>query len=276
MNSTLTIPPVSEPYLPPAEPDRYWFVCSICGRKDYVLNDEEFKSGAEILAKFDLKTTLPNICRECDQVLKTPRSRQNGVICQSFSPPTIDDLLKRHRPTPFKKRPPLEIPAEFMDTDPNHPGIDGQAFRRVQQYRLSSRGLLLRGKSGLGKSRSAWTLLARLWSEGVNVRGYSSGNLLRVYEQKREQGWGPWFVGELVKVPVLLIDDLGNETRAEELIYDTIKDRAEKKRPTITTTQHPPSLLYPNSTNPRRVAALVRRLRDHFDDVVFSSPKAKK
>lgn len=249
------------------EPRTLGFICRICGREDFVDYDEEYRRGTKILRDLGLNYSLPTVCQWCDDEMRRPRTMRGEDGQTIHLPPRcLDDMLARHRRP--KKRPALNVPAEFMDTDPGQLP-DRAAYEKVQKWKRSKRGLVLHGPSGSGKSRSAWALLARLWGEGDEVAGHDAQKIVDEYEEKRKKGWGPWYTQQLCAAGMLLIDDLGNEEWGDGLMMHIIKTRAEKGRPTIVTTQHTSSTLYPRAKNRERVAALVRRLRDHYEPVTF-------
>lgn len=269
MTSTPSTPKSSEP--------RLHFVCRICSQEDYIENDESYQAAQAKLREMGVNFPVPSVCRRCDHEMNTPRNKNIGGEIRKYPAPCLDEMLSRYRKP--VKRPPLTVPPEFMDTDPNHPGIDNRAFAKVQSLKDSGNNLLLRGKSGAGKSRAAWALLAALWCDGVDVRGYDASKLVDTMEEKRKSGWGPYFMRELLRVPVLFIDDIGNDGRGhlgQSVTFDLIKGRAEKNRRTICATQHTSETLYKNAFNSQQLAALIRRLRDHFQDVPFVKPKEEK
>jgi hypothetical protein len=248
------------------------FLCKIC-RQPGSFPAEDYATVRREFARLGLEPMIPTVCDKCQHEMETPRNAHRDGMIIKLPPPNLDQMLDLHN-SRRRIRKPLPIPRAFMDTDPNHPDIDNRAFKRVSDYNMA-RNLLIRGESGAGKTRAAWTLLARLWSKGVDVKGYSSSRLVEEAEEKRKSGWLPWWKREIISVPVLLIDDIGNEQWGEDLMFDLIKRRGEKGKKTVATTQHTSKTLYADAKNQKRVAAIIRRLLDDFEDIPFRKPKLK-
>lgn len=269
-------PAIVEPFFPPAEaqpeqePDRICFVCRICGREDSFENASDWKRGLGIAKEMGFQLALPTVCHRCREEMDTQKSRMVDGEIRKYAPPCLEEMIRRYKATPFKKRPPLRVPEEYADTSPRHPDLDQRAYWAVQAHAKTSKNLLLRGKSGLGKSRSAWMLLVELWGAGQDVIAFDTGTLVDTAAEKRRKGWGQFWTKSLIEVPVLFLDDLGNEQGGEALIFHLIKSRLERRTGrTIVTTQHTGGTLYQESKNPARVAALHRRLSDSFVDIQF-------
>ncbi|MFP4107190.1 MAG: hypothetical protein ACLFVU_14050, partial [Phycisphaerae bacterium] len=66
-------------------------------------------------------------------------------------------------------------PSAFRQTDPDRLAeVSGGASRKVLAWTPGAKGLLLRGPSAVGKTRTAWMLLGQLHLEGQTVVGMSA------------------------------------------------------------------------------------------------------
>ena len=103
----------------------------------------------------------------------------------------------------------------IADTDWNRPQFDAnrQAIERVRNWQCATKGLLLTGLTGRGKTRSLASLYSRLSHEGVDVRWWHSRDLFSTLQSHlrfgcdEAQGWVEAVAGHRV----LIIDDFGQE-----------------------------------------------------------------
>jgi DNA replication protein DnaC len=137
------------------------------------------------------------------------------------------------------------------------------------------RGLILRGETGACKTRCLWRLMRRLWVEKRGFEVLTAGQFDR---QCRDAGGNftltEWFDG-LANVEVLCIDDLGKgawSDGTEANWFDLVDERGRNERPIIITTNDTGSSLE-SRMKPERAAALVRRLRDYCDVMIFEKCK---
>lgn len=136
---------------------------------------------------------------------------------------------------------------------------DDEARRRVLGWnRASGKGIIVRGPSGVGKSRLAWLLARQVAIEGCAWMWLDSLDYVDCVPKEAE------------KVQLLFLDDLGNEPlgqQAETRLLRLIKTRCENHRPVVITTQHTGDSLSKRFREGATAAAIVRRLREFCDDV---------
>lgn len=110
-----------------------------------------------------------------------------------------------------------------------------------EDFKKESKGLLLYGPVGTGKSYYAASIANRLIDKGVPVimTDFSTliNNLQGMFEGKQE------YISNLNRYPLLIIDDLGIERKTEyvvEIVYNVINSRYKSGLPFIITTNISP------------------------------------
>ena len=165
--------------------------------------------------------------------------------------------------------PPLFLPVTVPERLP-----DREAWAKATALSAKAgRWLWLSGPSGSGKTRSAFDVL-RAWSAELQLPGaYVTAHelMLRAVEAafaSKEFA----FVNEWSRVPVLFIDDLGNNRLTpsmESALFGVLNNRFAHKRPTIFTTQFLFKELRKRFDNEKLAEALERRIAEHADVVFF-------
>lgn len=253
------------------------FICRICGETDVIRDSEGVNEAMAELRKFGIELGLPTVCESCDRILKTPRRTYGNGQMQELPPIALDALIEQKRGLTHR-RPPLVVPEEFqglMDTDISLLP-DRAAFDKVQAWRMGKKGMAIHGASGSAKTRSILVLYARLWQEGVEALIVDAGRWTNQVAEKFRDGWGHWFMEKLIVVPVLMIDDIGSESkgeRGEGSMFAVIKRRIDSGKPVIFTGQRSGAELIENSLNKKRTMAMVRRMRESCTDIAFRKPK---
>lgn len=141
----------------------------------------------------------------------------------------------------------------------------------VLSWGYQSRGLVIRGSTGKGKTRSVWRLLRKQFCAGKGIVAVTAAEFDR---QCRDAGGKftltEWFDG-LADVDLLFLDDLGkaNWTLATEAQwFDLVEHRTRAGKPVIITTNDDGDSLAARMTQDRG-EPLIRRLRDYCDCIVF-------
>ncbi len=165
--------------------------------------------------------------------------------------------------------PPLFLPATVPSRLP-----DREAWAKATALPgKAGRWLWLSGPSGSGKTRTAFDVL-RGWSGELQVSGaYITAHelMLRAVEAayaSKEYA----FVSEWSRVPVLFIDDLGNNRLTpsmESALFGVLNNRFAHVRPTVFTTQFLFKDLRKRFDNEKLAEALERRIAEHADVVFF-------
>lgn len=146
-------------------------------------------------------------------------------------------------------------------------------------------GLLLHGPTGTGKSRMAWWIVNRMWTDHVLGRVKRDKPFGIVTHTMRSLGdaitssYGDNGMGHdalmkgLVGCGLLMLDDLGKERMTPRVAADLfaiIDERASHERPTIITTNFNGQGLAARFDDAEMGAAVVRRLRDFYHVVSCS------
>lgn len=100
------------------------------------------------------------------------------------------------------------------------------------------RDILLSGPSGLGKTFLMHAMANRLLERGINVLPVSAYQFLQTARESYFRGDGG--MDELMRVPVLMVDDLGSEPLMNnitvELLFNLINERQSARRSTVIST----------------------------------------
>ena len=166
-------------------------------------------------------------------------------------------------------------PEDYQDTKPEL--LSQAKLKEVLAWEYGSKGLLLVGPTGTGKTRSLWLLIKRLMMDGYSVEVFPSMRFSHLCSKYFGGFVGPDWTDRLVHhVDVVCFDDLG-KSKMTELVeaefYGIIEDRASRKRPTILTLNMGGEELEARMS-PERGGPIVRRLREYkfFAQVVFKEP----
>ncbi len=149
-------------------------------------------------------------------------------------------------------------PIDFRDSWDATKG-DAKLLTRVLQFDpRMGRGLLIHGSTDTAKTRAVWRLLRKLTEDGTEWLFVEAIDLLDNIPDAARY------------VPVLVIDDLGNDVltpKNEVRLLKILRVRADWHRPTIITTQFSGDALAKRFTETATAQAVIRRLRKFCDDV---------
>lgn len=151
-------------------------------------------------------------------------SENNSSRC-TMQPVTISGVDDDDAPHPFtllakraeiRKKFEGKCPPKYRDSDWSHPNL--LPFRpqidRVLAWRPEEpKGLFLRGETGRGKTRSAWALLDRLSSGGVDFVYFHSTEFFEKLSEQISYGRSDanrWITG-VASLPVVFIDEFGRD-----------------------------------------------------------------
>jgi hypothetical protein len=162
-------------------------------------------------------------------------------------------------------------PPAYRDTDPvklPRPSL----LKRVLGWQYGPRGLVLHGKTGLGKSRCAWMLMRREYEHGRQLACVNYTGLYEYSElfSRSTEAASQW-VWRLGRVSVLLLDDVFKAKFTdsfEQALFAVVASRAESNLPTIVTCNDTGESLKERLTQDR-ADALIRRIRESSDNIAF-------
>ncbi len=176
----------------------------------------------------------------------------------------------------------LETPAEYQESDFNHPGL-AQSRAQIAQiinWNFGPRGILATGKTGRGKTRALYELYRRLVSSPNSraVKFWYAGDWFNQLQQKvsfgRDEARG--FVEATAEHPILMIDDLGKEPLLEgrsdwaaDWLFRLVDLRLGKRLPLIVTTNLNSTGIAGLSHAPGWAEPLLRRLKESCEIVKF-------
>lgn len=187
-------------------------------------------------------------------------------------------------PDPLDFQPALDaaqarIPFDYQDAEADHPVVAGWVAKVSEAAVAGNHGgrgrraighgpsLLLWGPTGTGKTRLAYGAIRALTAAGCGVAWEAVFTANLYAEMRPRPGVDPeWMLRRYMRAPVLLLDDLGLPKHTpwnEELTGRLLNYRAERRLPTIVTTNLPP-VRTPGMAPHREV------LRDKVGDRVLS------
>lgn len=149
-------------------------------------------------------------------------------------------------------------------------------LREVIDHNLEDQGLIVRGKSGSGKTRATFRLLRRRFDAGKRIRAVASGEFDR---QARDAG-GKFtlteFVDRLIEADVLFIDDLGKAPWTPATVgiwFDVLDGRYREGRPIVVTTNLDGAALVKQlRIGPDIGEPMLRRMRETTRQIVIKTP----
>jgi len=232
-------------------------------------------------------------CIDCKQPLATPGEHIGGIpvgsICDECDQKRLEEYQARnpgHFQTPEEKL--KKKWANFLVEFPDYRDTD-TSFLWPKQYQEAiawypknpeGKGLLLTGKSGAGKSRTLFQVMAKCIDYQIFPTYYAAEELARkISDSWDRRGKLEQIVNHLIRVPILAIDDLGQEkltARVEESWYAIIRGRCEHRKPILATTMYSDDRLAQRfSHNPEQGIAIVRRLKEYTEVIPYPQPLPK-
>ena len=118
----------------------------------------------------------------------------------------------------------------------------------AKTFSLSSKNLVMQGKTGLGKTHLSLSIAKEVLDKGWGVVYVSANNLFAKAEKERFQnGSEQGYVDSVIACDLLILDDLGTEFKTQftvSVLYNIINTRQNEGRPTIVSTNLSPEELY--------------------------------
>lgn len=163
-----------------------------------------------------------------------------------------------------------KIPENYRDPDPVL--IPQWSRKAVEGWEPAGKaGVTIIGPSDTYKTRTGIALLERAYVAGFQVELRQAGDLRREVNRAAREGEDEKLLRELAKIPVLMIDDIGNQAFTEtfeEFLLALIERRTGAGLPTIATTQYPGEEFVAKATNRRIGIAIARRLGPDFSTII--------
>jgi DNA replication protein DnaC len=172
------------------------------------------------------------------------------------------------------------VPPDFQDAlDASQlPMTDPEALRTVLTWRPSPRrrnGMILQGRSRLGKTRCLWELHKRLATEGVEMEIVTMSRFA-LWAKRLDDRTGKSWQLRLADVDVLALDDMGKARltpAVEDALFQVIDDRLNYRRPTLITTQHDRQAISKLFSSPEIALAVLNRMAESAVPVMFGLSK---
>lgn len=241
-------------------------------------------------------------CWQCKEPLDEP-----AEIIEGIPVGVICDICMEKREAEYREKHPEEFqtaadqirqwwsrfcPSEFKGTDQawlnKHIREQLDNSRTWHPSNSNGQGLVLCGPSGAGKTRTLFLIMERLTRSGIRTEYWAAEDLARSISDSHDRRNGlELLVKRLVKVPVLAIDDLGQEKvteRVAEGLFTILRKRCDGQKPNLFTTMHDQNSLHYKyslqefckdpAQNPHaeRGTAIVRRITDYCQPVPFYEP----
>lgn len=169
-------------------------------------------------------------------------------------------------------------PSLYQKTDTSK--LPQEQLKKAMDWKYGSRGLILLGDTGKGKSRVAWSLLKRLLVDDkplpdsrtsqnfVWFDATSFGHeIIRSYRDETADLW----LDKVCTCPLVFFDDLGKlklTERAEVELFGVIERRCASELPIIVTTNDTGDSLAARMSD-NRGPAMIRRLREFCEPIQF-------
>ena len=233
--------------------------CARCG--------EEFQFTPVILFGKKPRWAQPRFCGKCNE-------KEEEKLQQEKEREKREE--QRHREWRHERIWQDLCPKLYRTTDPAR--LPTEQLRKVMGWKYGPKGLILHGPTGTGKTRCAYLLLRRLFDEGHKIIASDSTDFVNYCADAFAKGEGMSWVKKMVNIPILFIDDIGNEPSGERgagELFHVIKRRGEELLPVIVTTNLGGGELGKNlrGGTEDRGGSMVRRLREFCEPINFAGIK---
>ena len=211
--------------------------------------------GADFVLQWPALATLVRVCPECSEGHALEDQRRAVLSSKN-----LRGVRWKHI-----------CPAEFLATEPYrlpHP----HKLQRLLAWQYGTKGVMLHGPTGGGKSRCAWLLLKREFEAGRTVAALdcSAGLTYAAKYSASAEAVERW-VSRLSSVELLLLDDAWKAKLTDSFegaLFTVINRRTEARLPLVVTCNDTGESLRARMSQDRG-DALVRRLREFCQDFPF-------
>lgn len=225
-------------------------------------------------------------CKHCSDPFEGPEEIKFGKISikPNYCPKCIDALTALELETTKAKKAAMKdtkrkereqewtriCPPLYLDSDMQR--LPTKPTAKVLCWKLNSKGLIVHGPTGRGKTRACFLLLRRLFlTDMVTVEIFHANRFAHECAVNFGNQCGEDWIKRLSKVPVLFLDDVGKfklTERVESELFGLVELRAANLKPIIATTNFVGDTLQQKLTEDRG-GPLVRRLKEFCDSVNF-------
>lgn len=236
----------------PAPEERETRDCETCSRPFAALVMRVL--GARIVARH---------CGRCIELHEADEAKRRASFA-SPAPPTADARWSALCPREFRTG------AEGGGTDAVRLAKECREFYQIMAWRYGERGLMLRGVTGLCKTRAMWRLVRRLFDEGRAIEVMTAGELGRSYGDAAGRYESSAWFDRMTSIDVLFVDDLGKGSWSEAVravFFDLVDKRARTGKPILVTTNDDGAQIADKMREANLGDPLVRRLRE-FCEVI--------
>jgi DNA replication protein DnaC len=203
----------------------------------------------------DAYARYKNLCPACVKAAAKNRQEREAqerklareVEWAGFCPPDFQSLDRERLPRPEK-------------------------LDEVMSWIYGPKGLILHGESGRGKTRCAWSLMAREHAQGRSIEVMDSlAGLEYAGKFSTSTSEAEKWVKRMISPHLLLMDDIFKNKLTdsfEGIVFAIIDHRIQHQRPTIITSNDTGATLAGRMTQDR-ANPLLRRLREHCQAIWF-------
>jgi DNA replication protein DnaC len=157
----------------------------------------------------------------------------------------------------------------------NYALTDEKAFRAVEAWSYGSKGMIINGHSGRGKTRAIWSLLRRInETEGYSFRFFDGYDFSCASADASRNGRSIDWMRDMINCDLFVFDDLGKNKitpNCEESLFAIIDKRQAAHKPMIFSTQHNRNTLQGLFIDAMTGEAALRRILECCKSIHFSN-----
>jgi hypothetical protein len=197
-------------------------------KPNHVAAVEVEKFEQELLARFPGFRNLPPESAWTDHVPARRRSKELKSVG--------DDFQAKRRATWERQFP--ELYREPWDWRKADPRVSEEEFRKIENWKLSPKGLYVFGPTGIGKSRAVFQRMDALVQQRIHVVAISGMQFAQqaLEASKGDRSMREW-LEEMSNPTILFIDDPSHRwtPTTEKGMLGVLEERSRWKRPTVFT-----------------------------------------